>query len=188
MQETDRLPFSPEVMRQAMRRILRDILIEVGDEFDRNFERQAFFTSAWQRRKSPGRTGGSTLIDTGALRRSLRRQTTTDGVTFSSSLPYAAIHNEGGEIRVTARMKRYFWWRHMTATGALRRKKDGTLRRDKRNVRLTGEAEFWKCMALMKVGSTITIPKRPFIGHHPMLERAVRDIIERRLTEAMRKS
>lgn len=42
-----------EDMRKIIRRILKDIRVEMGDEFDRNFERQAFFSEAWQRRGSP---------------------------------------------------------------------------------------------------------------------------------------
>ena len=49
-------------MRKIVGRILKDIRVEMGDEFDRNFERQAFFSEAWQRRKSPTRPGGSINI------------------------------------------------------------------------------------------------------------------------------
>ena len=55
-------------IQKIIRNILNDIRVEMGDEFDRNFERQAFFSEAWQRRKSPTRPGGSILIDTGTLR------------------------------------------------------------------------------------------------------------------------
>ena len=46
-------------VQKIIRNILNDIRVEMGDEFDRNFERQAFFSEAWQRRKSPTRPGGS---------------------------------------------------------------------------------------------------------------------------------
>lgn len=42
-------------VRKIIRRILKDIQVEMSDEFDRNFERQAFFSEAWVRRKSPTR-------------------------------------------------------------------------------------------------------------------------------------
>ncbi len=58
-------------VQKIIARILQDIRVEMTDEFDRNFERQAFFSEAWQRRKSPTRPGGSILIDTGPLRRSI---------------------------------------------------------------------------------------------------------------------
>ena len=50
-------------------------------------------------------------------------------------------------------------------------------------VQLSTEAEFWKWMALKKEGSTIKIPKRQFIGASPEVEKAVREIIEKNLTE-----
>lgn len=76
-------------VRKIIRRILKDIRVEMGDEFDRNFERQAFFSEAWQRRKSPTRPGGSILIDSGNLRRSIGSRTTETSIVFYTTLPYA---------------------------------------------------------------------------------------------------
>lgn len=165
------------------RRILKDIRVEAASEFDRNFETQSFFGQAWQRHRSPARADKHILVDTGALRRSISAQSDEDSITFRSALPYAAIHNEGGEIKVTARMKRFFWARYYEANGGLGRRKDGTLRKDRRNARLTTEAEFWKHMAQMKVGSAIRIPRRRFLGFHAVLEKDVTAIIEKRLAE-----
>lgn len=168
--------------RALKRRILSDVRVEAASEFDRNFETQSFFGQAWQRQKGP-RAGQHILVKSGALRRSIHSRIEQDSITFTTSLPYAAIHNEGGEIKVTARMKRYFWAMYYKANGGLGRRKDGTLRRDQKNARLSAEAEFWKHMALLKVGATIRIPRRRFLGTHPELERSVTAIIERRLAE-----
>lgn len=168
---------------RIIRNILRDIQVEMADEFDRNFERQAFFSQAWERRKSPTRPGGHILVDTGSLRRSITSVMTDNSIIFRSDHPAAAIHNEGGEIKVTARMKRFFWYKYYSTTGSFGRRKDGTLRRDKRNVQLTTEAEFWKFMALMKVGAKIKIPRRRFLGNAPEVEQTVREIIEENITE-----
>ena len=46
-------------------------------------------------------------------------------------------------------------------------------------------AEFWRFMALKKVGSLIRIPKRQFLGNAPEVEKTVREIIEENLTEYM---
>lgn len=172
-------------MKTIVGNILRDISVELSDEFDQNFERQSFFSKAWARRKSPMREGGSTLIDTGALRRSIRSKTDGESITFYSDLPYASIHNEGGEIKVTRKMKSYFWHKYMSAAGVLQwcRRKDGTLRKDKNTRRINSEADFWKAMALKKVGSTIKIPQRQFLGYSPEVEKAVREIIEENLEE-----
>ena len=76
--------------KSIIRRILSDIRVELGDEFDRNFERQAFFNDAWARRKSPTRPGGTILVDTGTLRRSVRSRTTDDSITFYTCLLYTS--------------------------------------------------------------------------------------------------
>ena len=168
--------------KEIKRRILNDVRVEAAEQFDRNFETESFFGEAWQRKKSP--VGSDhVLVGTGTLRRSISARVEEDSITFESTLLYAAIHNEGGAIKVTARMKRYFWAMYYKANGGLGRRKDGTLRKDKKNARLSTEAEFWKHLALMKVGASIRIPRRRFIGVHSQLETAVTSIIEKRLQE-----
>lgn len=172
-----------EDVQKIFRNIFRDIRLELLDEFDRNFERQGFFSEAWQRRKSPIRPGGSILIDTGTLRKSIHSKSTDNSITFYSDLSYAGIHNEGGEITVTEKMKRFFWAKYCSATGSFGRKKNGEKRKDKRTVQLSEEAEFWKHLALMKVGKTIRIPRRQFLGYSPEVEKAVCEIVEDNLDE-----
>lgn len=180
-----------EEVGKIIKRILRDIQVELGDEFDRNFERQAFFSEAWARRKSPNRPGGTLLIDTGNLRRSVRSRTTENSITFFTDLPYAAIHNDGGEIVVTAKMKRYFRAKFYESQGGFERKKgiakrtlsDGGFYAWTSKMNLTPVAEFWRFMALKRAGTTIRIPRRRFLGAGPEVERIVREIIEENLNE-----
>ena len=174
-------------IRRLLRVLLTDIGVELGEEFDRNFERQGFFSHAWQRHRSPLRQGKSILVDTSALRRSIHRKVSNGTLTFASELPYAAIHNEGGDIRVTMRMKRYFWAKYREVTGAFGRRKDGSKRQDKRNARLSTEAEFYRAMALQKEGKKIHIPKRQFLGNAPEVEKIVREVIEQGLDEFLGK-
>lgn len=122
-------------------------------------------------------------MDTGGLRQSIYSTIRNNSIVFGYRHPAAAIHNEGGEIKVTPRMKRFFWHKYYEATGSFGRKKDGSRRNDKRTIQLSTEAEFWKCMALMKEGDTIKIPQRRFIGTAPEVEAAVREIIEENITE-----
>ena len=179
-----------------IKRILRDIAVELSDEFDKNFVRQAFFSEAWQRRVSPTRPGGHILVDSGTLRRSIQSRTSDSSITFFSTLPYAAIHNEGGEIVVTARMKRFFRAKAYEAQGSFERKsrkeRGDSPRRtlsDRQfwgwmhSMSLTAEAEFWCAMAMKPEGSTIKIPKRQFIGASPEVEKAVREIIDKNLDD-----
>lgn len=127
----------------CFRDILNDLRVELSDEFDRNFERGSFFgTQKWPRSTRPG--AKSPLVDSGALRRSIRGRVSGNSVSFSSSLPYASIHNEGGIITVTTRMKRYFWARHIESTGKITRAKTGKTSKSKRNTRLSEKATFYK--------------------------------------------
>ena len=129
------------------------------------------------------RGDGHILVASGDLRKSVQSRSDATSITFFSSSPYAAIHNEGGEIKVTEKMKRYFWHKYYEASGSLGRKKNGSLRNNKKNQQLSSNAEFWRAMALMKVGKTIRMPKRQFFGMAPEVEREVTKIIEDELEE-----
>lgn len=169
--------------KYIMRKIIKDVKVKLDEEFSQNFERQAFFSEHWQRRKSPLREGKSLMIQRGALRRSIKGKADESGVTFASDLPYAAIHNNGGEIRVTQRMKKFFWAKYYETAGNFKRKKDGSLSKGKRQTKLSTEAEFYKALALMKIGSVIKIPRRRFIGVSPQVEKIAQEIIIQGLKE-----
>ncbi len=94
-----------------------------------------------------------------------------------------AHDKDSGEIKVTKKMKCFFWAMYLKTTGSFGRKKNGERRNDKRTVQLSTEAEFWKHMALMKEGKSIKIPRRRFLGASPEVEQAVKDIIEENLAD-----
>ena len=75
--------------------ILSDMRVEISEEFDRNFERKAFFSDKWKPR-AHNYPRGSLLIVSGAMRRSTQGEISGDGVRFTSSEPYTSLHNEGG--------------------------------------------------------------------------------------------
>ena len=83
---------------------LKDIKVELDSEFDSNFDRKAFFSRAWQRKKYDNGKG-SLLVNKGVLRRSVRSRINGTQLAYSSSEVYAAIHNEGGEITLKSIMK-----------------------------------------------------------------------------------
>lgn len=171
--------FNREVIRQS----LQDISVELADEFDRNFQRKAFFGKPWQRRKFDSGQG-SLLINSGALRRSISEPSLMDkGIRFSSDLPYAAIHNDGGQISVTAKMKSYFWARYYEATGKVSRTAKGEKRITKKNIILSSEADFYKAMALKKIGSKINIPQRQFIGDDPEVLKIINRIVNENIKQ-----
>lgn len=148
--------------------ILKDVKTELADEFDRNFQRKAFFDRSWPKNKLINRRG-SQMARTNNLRRSLRANISGDRIVFSSSLPYASVQNEGGTVVVTAKMKRFFWAMYYQTAGKISKRKDGSTSNSKRNQGLTIEAMQWKNLALMKVGQTVKIPERRFIGEHPRI-------------------
>lgn len=87
---------------------------------------------------------------------------------------YAATHNEGADIGVTERMKRFFWAKHMEDKTRLGEN--------------SPEAEFWKRMALKKPGSRITIPRRHFLGPSKEVDSIVQKTINNELQEYINKN
>jgi len=158
-----------------IKKILTDIKVGLLDEFDKNFERKAFFSKPWATRKSGKK--GSLLIASGLLRKSIKAELTDNGIRFSSSLPYADIHNKGGEIIVTAKMKRFFWAKYYELSGKV--KVNAKIRKiSKTSQRYSEEAEFYKNLALMKVGDKIVMPERKFIGYAPEVLQAINEVVE----------
>lgn len=143
-----------------LKNILTDIKVDLTQHFDRNFERKGFFTKKWPTNKLINKRG-TTMARTNALRRSIKAKVENNRVSWTSSLPYADIQNNGGEIQVTAKMKRFFWAMHIKAKG-------GSKGKNEKAKRLSIEAEQWKGLALQPVGKIMKIPQRQFIGDHPV--------------------
>lgn len=164
-------------------KILKDVRIELMDEFDQNFQRKAFFDKPWQQAKHPPKRGSLMMRSPNGLRNSLQAKEGNQKIIFSSSKPYSSIHNEGGKITVTQKMKKFFWAMHYKALGGKTKKKDGSYGNNAKNKAANADAEYWKSMALMKTGSQITIPERRFIGNHHKVETAIRSVIEDNLKD-----
>lgn len=91
--------------------LANDIRVELSEEFDRNFDRKAFFDRPWPKRKRKGR--GSLLLASGKLRRSIRSKVNSNySITWSTSELYAAIHNEDDTIKISRIMKRHVRFRY----------------------------------------------------------------------------
>jgi phage gpG-like protein len=88
-------------------------------------------------------------------------------VLIRNSEVYAPVHNDGDTITVTPKMKRFFWAKSYES-------------KDQRG-KESPEAQFWKNMALKKVGSGIRIPERHFLGPSPAVNRLVEQIIKKEL-------
>lgn len=131
-------------------KMMKMIAVDLADEFDRNFERKAFFDKPWKARLLNNK--GSLLISTGRLRRSIGKRVAGDSIIFTSDAPYAKLHNEGGEIVVTQKMRGWFWYMY-TKT----------------------KLPLYKHLGCKKVGSKIRIPQRQFIGYHKTVDKIVED-------------
>ena len=116
----------------------------------------------WQLRipGSPGNQGRPILTKSGNLKDSIRYVLMSNRISIGvnlSEIPYAKLHNEGGIIAKTEKMKRYFWAMYIT----------------------TGD-HFWKNLALSKKAS-FTIAARRFLGHTPQLDQVVTRIVSNRI-------
>lgn len=121
------------------------------------------------------------LSGTNHLRESTYFKPEPGKVYIRNQVDYAQIHNDGGSIKVTAKMKRYFWYRYAAAKGARLTKKRGGLRKTKGNEALTREAMFWRNMALKREGSLIRMPRRHFFGPDANMSKEIRKIIEKEM-------
>ena len=170
-------------MQDFIKNILSDLRVDLTDEFDRNFERKAFFDKAWEDTKFSNRKG-TLMMRSGKLRRSIKSTQSNNELTWSSSLPYASLQNEGGEIIVTEKMKRFFWAMYYKSINAVRYDvKTKTAVLDKRGMRLSKEAGMWKSLALQKVGATMKVKQRQFIGDHPEVRHRIEHVVDLNMKE-----
>jgi len=142
---------------------LQDIIaIEAVSEFQENFNRQAFFTDAWEKRKTePER---ATLVKTGRLKRSINYIVQGNTIRFVSDADYANKHNLGLNV--------------------IEYVKAGHVKAHKRtiNSKLVEVARHQRKAHSKKV-KTI---KRQFVGYHVQLEQTLRDNILLLIKNAMK--
>lgn len=184
-------------LKELMRLKDRVLPVKVGravrDSVRDNFRKGGFYGQTW---KPPMRTDlgfegpsyGPMLSGTNHLMMSTDYVAEPGRVIIQNSLIYAQIHNEGGDITVTKKMKGYFWSMYYKRglVGEMYGKAKGKKNRQKAD-NLNAEAQFWRNMALKKVGSTIKIPQRQFMGEHPEVDRIIRETINKELMEFAKK-
>ncbi|OBX20972.1 MULTISPECIES: hypothetical protein [Bizionia] len=172
------------MFKEFLRNLTNDVKIQLSQEFDRNFERKAFFNKKWPQTKLKN-SRGSMMIRSGAGRRSIKSQASNGEIKWSSNLPYMSLHNEGGEIVVTQKMKSFFWAMFYKANGASNIYSVKTKKKvnNKRSQKLDSEAAQWKALALQKVGAVMTVEQRQFIGWHPQVDLHIRKVIGVNLKE-----
>ncbi len=170
-------------LKNLINNIVEDVAVDLTQAFDRNFERKAFFDRAWKQTNHPN-SRGSLLLRSGRLRKSIKSVQGNKSVSWSSSLPYASIHNEGGEMVVTQKMKSFFWaMYYKNAKAVTFNVKKKAMANTQRNRKLTAEANKWKAMALLKVGTKIKVEQRQFIGWHPEVDSRIKKIVDHNLKQ-----
>lgn len=97
------------------------------------------------------------------LMNSVQHRYTPYKATVFNDLEYADIHNHGGRIQVTERMRKFFWSKSYET-----------------------KSTMYKILALKPVGSFITIPKRQFIGSSATLNATIEGIIEAEVTKILK--
>lgn len=149
-----------------LRRLPGDIAVLAADEFDQNFERQGFFGEAWKTSKrvegyaARNKPAGSILINTGALRRSIKYSVSGNTIRFASNVEYAQIHNEGGTIN------------HPGGTAYFVSKKRG------KAVFVSNRVERrFKYRLPRTKPHDISILQRQFIGEHPKLDSEIDKLV-----------
>ena len=141
------------------------------DHFEEAFDKEGWTDRAlepWSTRAMPEPAPKrNLLVKSGALRRSLHRAVSGGEFTISSALPYARIHNEGGFMIVTRKMRKYFWAMYYLET------------KRKKHIR----AARWKGLALTK--KMIWIPKRQFMGESATADAKVAARVEKMVKDVL---
>lgn len=168
-----------DVMRrlaEAQEYIKQDVPVLIGvlgeTHFKQSFHNEGFTDKGlqkWAPRKTK-RTGSTNsqkvLTQSKKLENSVVHRVEGNTVIFSSDMPYAQVHNEGGNITVTPKMKAYFWAMHLQA-------------KDAGNLEM---ADQWKGLALAK---KIVMPQRQFMGESKALDDKIATEVTNGLTRIL---
>lgn len=138
-----------------------------------NFKNQAFNGQAWKARQNKSKRGNgrqNILVQSGALRRSIRIiRSTATSVTVGSDLPYADVHNEGGEIKRKARSETFV--RNRYSKGKRKGKfAKGTT---------SGRGYSFRAYSYR-------MSKRQFLGRSPALDTAINKTVKRHILNALK--
>lgn len=152
------------------------------DHFHENFQKGGFIDEnlePWKPTKRTGSTQYGTLLSSRKeLYNSITDTPAENSVKISSDKPYSKIHNEGGEIAVTAKMKKFAWAQYYSRVNQVTYSvKSKSANYTPAAKDLTTEARMWRAIALKKVGSFITIPKRKYMGRSAQLNRKIQERI-----------
>lgn len=147
------------------RRLPNKVAITAVNFFKRNFSVGGFVDKPFKKWKKSKFNNRTTMVQSGATRRDIKKIKVNQNkvvVGIANHNHYAQIHNTGGKIPITPKMRRFFWGKFKE----------------------TGK-EHWKALALTKK-KHIDIPKRQFIGDSKALEVTIDRMIIRELKKSLK--
>lgn len=151
--------------RNFKRTIPQKAAITMVNFFKRNFNVGGFVDVPFQRWKKSTYPGArATMVRSGNTRREIKKLQVSESrvvVGIGNHNHYAKIHNEGGKILITPKMRRFFWAKYKET-----------------------EKEYWKWLALTKK-THIDMPQRKFIGDSKALEKTLDRMIISELRKIM---
>ena len=177
-----------DIIKEVRDRLPRKVGVVAVNHFKQNFRDGGWLDGGlhpWKRTRrqdshSPDAKYGPLTSRRRHLMSSIQASSSPGQVTIENPVPYAAIHNDGGDITthptVTDRMRRYAW--HMVYSLA------GIKGKGKLPKELPAEAEKWKGLALTRKRNITVhahIPQRQFMGNSAELREKVNRIINESL-------
>jgi phage gpG-like protein len=147
------------------RKLPRMYGIEAVNLFKLNFDKEGFIAGEGRIKKwkpTSLNTGRKILTKTRRLRKGIKIKSATPRkvtVGVDANIKYAKIHNQGGKLEITPKMRRYFWAMY----------------------KQTGKG-YYKGLALTKK-THFEIPARPYIGN----TRAMKPRLDRRTIKELKK-
>lgn len=171
-----------DILKEVNDRLPRKVGVVAVNHFKQNFRDGGWLDDGlhpWQRTrrqdsKSPDAKYGPLTSRRDHLMRSIQASVAPGQVTIENPVPYAAIHNEGGDITtsVTKKMRKYAWAKVYSLSGM---SKGSSAPKQ-----LPPEAEKWKGLALTKKSRlNIHIPQRQFMGDSAELRRKIAQEIQK---------
>ena len=151
--------------RNFRRTVPQKAAITMVNFFKRNFNVGGFVDVPFKRWKKSTYSGArATMVRSGNTRREIKKIQISESrvvVGIANHNHYAKIHNEGGKIPITPKMRRFFWAKFKE----------------------TGK-DYWKWLALTKK-SFIEIPQRKIIGDSIALEKTLDRMLISELKKAL---
>lgn len=173
-----------DIQKEVTDRLPRKVGVMAVNHFKQNFRDGGWLDGGlhtWKRtRRQDGNTPdakyGPLTSRRDHLMRSIQARTAPGEVSIENPVPYATIHNEGGDITshptITDKMRKYAWRMVYSLAGV---KGKGKLPKE-----LPAEAEKWKGLALTKKSRLTVhahIPQRQFMGDSAELRTKINKII-----------